>query len=102
MSITLSRSKKMKTPPPSGKIDVSHSSKENTKTVNSDVRPVAFYIPVNDLSVNQLSERKKNRTQSKDGENSEQMGDTCNYKLNHDEKMLQADILHQDQLNEKG
>lgn len=92
----------MKTPPPSWKIDVSHSSKENTKTVNSDVRPVSFYIPVNDLSVNQLSERKKSRTQSKDGENSEQMGDTYNYKLNHDEKMLQADILHQDQLNEKG
>lgn len=92
----------MKTPPPSGKIAASPNSQENTKTENSDVRPVAFYIPVNDLSVSQLSKRKKSRTQSKDGENSEQMADTYNYKLNHDEKMLQADILYQDQLNEKG
>lgn len=92
----------MKTPPPSEKIAANSSSEKNTKTIQGDVHPVAFYIPVNDLSANQLSERKKNLTQSKDGENSEQMGDTCNFKLNHDEKMLQADILHQDQLNEKG
>lgn len=94
----------MKTPPPSGENRTR--SQEDTEGVTGDFRPVAFYIPVNPSpSKTQSSERRKKRTKSKRRENSEERDedeDDCNFRLNHEEKMLQADILHQDQLNEKG
>ncbi|XP_061182123.1 inner centromere protein B-like [Saccostrea echinata] len=79
-------------------------SEEDTESVNFDFRPVAFYIPVNDQfdNGNKYKKKKRKKSKSKVRENSEKTRDEPTFKLNHDEKMLQADILHQDQLNEKG
>ena len=94
----------MKTPPPSGENNTR--SQVDPEGVTGDFRPVAFYIPVNPSPCKtQSSERRKKRTKSNQRENSEERyeeEEDYNFKLNHEEKMLQADILHQDQLNEKG
>ncbi|XP_062570708.1 inner centromere protein-like [Saccostrea cucullata] len=85
--------------------DVKTDPEEDTESVNFNFRPVAFYIPVNDQfdKGNRYKKRKKKKSKSKIRENSEKnQQDEPTFKLNHDEKMLQADILHQDQLNEKG
>ncbi|XP_048759195.2 uncharacterized protein LOC125668805 [Ostrea edulis] len=68
---------------------------------NFDPRPISFYVPVNDPIENGYKKMKRTM-KSRIRQKSEENEGEPHFKLNHDEKMLQADILYQDQLNGRG
>jgi hypothetical protein len=74
---------------------------KNGELDNVHPRPISFYVPVNDSVDNGYKKTMRN-AKSRLRRRSEENEDESYFKLNHDEKMLQADILYQDQLNEKG